>query len=191
MTEPQATVDFSVEEYASAEYPAPLESSLFLNTLIIFDTTTILENIKGGTENRPAFIPYEKANSYIHMMVRSDRGVNPGAALKIKATQGDTIRWRETTLTRGAEHFAVLYQYVYHSGSRDALGPPTVRLLKDVKVPLPDKSGKIGFQTINDYFWEAVAENKGNVTYFFRFKILGRNADTLGFYYWDPTVEVT
>jgi hypothetical protein len=166
--------------------------SQILDTFIVFNAEDIIDKFgKGGSADKPIFVDYKKANDVIYMNIREkNRGAAGGGAfLKIHAKMNDVIRWRESTLSRNAEYFALLYKYEHHSGDKlvDQVG---FDRLDGLTVPLPDPNNPTQPKTqkISDYYWEAKVRREGTENYYFRFMLLTRNLEKVGFYYWDPTI---
>ncbi|MEU6471406.1 AidA/PixA family protein [Streptomyces massasporeus] len=82
-----------------------------LNVLIAFDAATIVERNPGASRDPDA--PTQVDQSLIYMTTRHDHIVGtPGAEPNLRAEPGDSIRWRETTLSLGSDYKALLYRYV-------------------------------------------------------------------------------
>ncbi|WP_149826025.1 AidA/PixA family protein [Streptomyces tailanensis] len=82
-----------------------------LNVLIAFDAATIVEQNPNASRNPDA--PTYADHSLIYMTTRHDHIVGTsGAELNLRAEPGDSIRWRETTLSLGSDYKALLYKYV-------------------------------------------------------------------------------
>jgi len=111
--------------------------------------------------------------------------------LKISVKTLDAIRWRSTTLSLNSANFCLLYDFKLVSGDNIISTPEP--LLAEVTTPLPDLSDPLKFkkQKIQNYYWNSSAVKKGEATYTFYFIILDRDNTPLGYYYWDPFIQVS
>ena len=163
-----------------------------IDVLIAVDAESIVSKYgKNNDPNNPTFIPY--GSQLIFMITKRDNVLSGqgGSELKIQANTLDTIRWRQTTLSLNAENDAILYQFVPSRGG-NLIAPPRPEIAT-VKTALPDPNDPTSpnFQTIQNYFWNTTAEKPGNVTYSFRFAIVDRHDNILGYYSWDPFIEIS
>ncbi|MFI9205758.1 inclusion body family protein [Streptomyces sp. NPDC053048] len=165
----------------------PREVSQIVNVLISFDAFTIHKRYPNPSQNPTS--PTTVASNLIYMTTRQDRVIGyPGAELNVKATPGDIIRWRETTLSLNFDYSALLYKFVPQSGG-NLISPPEVRVAERV-VPVP-KNGTTDFeiQEIKDHYWTTDILKTGRVQYQFYFQLLdGKNR--LGYFKWDPYITI-
>src|ERR1700761_506315 len=106
-----------------------------LNVLIAFDAATIVEQYPNASRNPAA--PTYVDQSLIYMTTRHDHIVGTsGAELNLRAEPGDTVRWRETTLSLGSDHKALLYRYVSSDPGHTLIRTPEIEVVDGV-YPLP------------------------------------------------------
>lgn len=164
--------------------------SEFINVLIAIDAETILGTFGRNTDpNNPRSI---SGNSkLIYMTARQNQlGSAPGSELTINACPMDIIRWRETTLSLNSEYTGMLYRFNSLAGE-GLISRPTPRVVTRSE-PLPNDQDPLhpSTQRINSYYWECEVLKTGTVTYNFSFMILNRKGEKLGYYYWDPYINI-
>ncbi|MCZ9344557.1 inclusion body family protein, partial [Streptomyces sp. TRM76130] len=82
-----------------------------LDVLIAFDAATIVERNPNASRNPDA--PTHVDHNLIYMTTRQDHVIGTsGAELNLRAEPGDSVKWRETTLSLGTDYKALLYRYV-------------------------------------------------------------------------------
>ncbi|MDF5756331.1 inclusion body family protein [Spongiactinospora sp. TRM90649] len=164
--------------------------SEIINVLIAIDAETILEQIgKNSDPNSPAYV--SDSSNLIYMTTRQNQlGSSPGSELTVNASPMDVIRWRETTLSLNSNYTSVLYRFDASSGG-DLISTPEPRLVH-INQPLPGKGDplEITTQNVYTYYWECDVLDTGSVTYHFRFVILNSKGEKLGYYYWDPFINI-
>lgn len=165
------------------------ENQSIIDILIAVDGETLAEKYPGGTPEKPNVV----ADPLIFLIADSPY-VSFGQAskeLKISVKTLDAIRWRSTTLSLNSAYFCLLYDFKLVSGGNIISTPEP--LLAEVTAPLPDPSSPLSFTTqkIWNYFWNSSAVSKGEATYTFYFMILDRENNPLGYYYWDPFIQIS
>ena len=161
-----------------------------IDILVAIDTETIQATYGHSLDpKKPVNVP-NKPN-LIYMIVRNQNAVDGQAAaeLRISAETMDTIRWRATSLSLNSDTEVVLCSY---SGDKPLISDPEP-ILAQVKCPLPNPNDPYNptTQTINSYFFNAVVKNPGQVTYHFVFLIVDRHGAKIGYYQWDPFINIT
>jgi hypothetical protein len=163
-----------------------------LNVLVAFDAETIVERYPGASRNPDA--PTQVDHSLIYMTARHDHVVGtPGAELNLRAEPGDSIRWRETTLSFGSLYKALLYRFVSSDREHALIRTPGIEVVDHV-YPMP-KEGSEGSpefvtQRYQDHYWQATVKRAGRVVYHFYFQILDRHQQLKGYFQWDPFITV-
>lgn len=127
------------------------------------------------------------------MIVKNANAVNgqAGAELTISAKTLDTIRWRATSLSLNSENEVILCKYF---GDPKLISDPEPMLAEvDCPLPNPDDPYNPTTQTINTYFFNSVVEKvgSGRVTYHFVFLIIDRDGNKIGYYHWDPFINIS
>ncbi len=160
-----------------------------IDMLIVMDGESMVDTLRPGTMDQPTVVP----TKLIYMIAKDEKAVFGQASkeLKITATTGDILRWRASSLSLNSAYQVLLYKYFALRGD-DLLSPP-VALIVDEKSPLPNPSAptKPTIQTYKDHFWQATVLSPGEVTYAFQFMVMDREGDQLGYYYWDPFIQIT
>ncbi|MEO0731417.1 MAG: AidA/PixA family protein [Bacteroidota bacterium] len=160
-----------------------------VDILLVVDAATLVAKYPAGTAANPTVVPAP----LIYLMADS-AFVDFGQAskeLKISIQSLDEIRWRSTSLSLNGAYFSLLYQFKLVHG--DQIITPPVPLLAEVQTPLPNLAdpSQPTLQTINSYFWTSTALGPGEMTYTFYFMILDRHQQPLGYYFWDPFIQIT
>jgi hypothetical protein len=154
---------------------------------VTFDAETILQ--KYGTNTDPNN-PVQVDASYVYMVVAAPAALsgNGGGELRLVAQTDDTIRWREST--PGVDLQTILYAF---SPLNNGIISNPQLFLSNVTVPVPNPNNPLEptTQTIQDYFWNSLAQAPGQVTYHFNFMIVDRHGNTQGYYAWDPFITIT
>lgn len=163
-----------------------------IDVMIAIDTESVIEQYGNNTDpDNPVQIDTTK--NYIYMIVRSDEAVsgNAGAELTIAAKTLDVIRWRETSLTLNSAYSTILYKFESTNASGLITSPQPI--IAEVQTPLPVADDPLhpSTQTIQDYFWNCTVEKAGSVTYHFKFMIVDRDNNVLGYFWWDPFIQIS
>ncbi|CAL9343940.1 hypothetical protein SUDANB171_00325 [Streptomyces sp. enrichment culture] len=163
-----------------------------LNVLIAFDAATIVERYPDASRNPDA--PTQVDHSLIYMTTRHDHIIGTsGAELNLRAETGDSIRWRETTLSLSSDYKALLYRYVSSDSGHQLIRTPEIEVIDGV-FPMPQEGteGTPGFVTQNyqDHYWRTTVRKPGQVVYRFFFQILDRHRQLKGYFQWDPYITI-
>jgi hypothetical protein len=163
-----------------------------LNVLIAFDAATIVERNPGASRNpdTPTYVD----ERLVYMTTRQDHIIGTsGAELNLRAEPGDTIRWRETTLSLGSDYKALLYRYVSSDNGHVLIRTPEIEVIDGVyPMPKEGSEGRPDFVTQNsqDHYWRTTVKRAGKVVYHFSFQILDRHRQLKGYFQWDPCITV-
>ncbi|NEO72770.1 MAG: hypothetical protein F6K52_25670 [Moorea sp. SIO3H5] len=145
-----------------------------IKVLTTIDCETLLELYPNASKNinAPTGINPTNLRKSIYMVTKDSDEMNGQASpeLNIKADQGDTIHWRATSLSLDSDLSAEFYEFRYTGGNRNVITPP--------------------FHVGNGYWLANVIVNQGFITYDWKFKILDRRGQVLGYFYWDPKITV-
>ncbi|TDC23298.1 nematocidal protein AidA [Streptomyces sp. 8K308] len=166
-----------------------------INVLIAFDASSIKRDISNPSKNPDQ--PTSVGSQYIYMTTRHDHVVNSssGANLDFEANPGDTIRWRETTLSLNADYSALLYAYVSSDPDHKLLEDPRVSIVEgSFPIPKEGVGGKPDYdrQSYNDHFWTALVKKSdaSGITYHFSFQIHDDEGNLVGYFKWDPHITI-
>lgn len=153
---------------------------------ITFDAATILDRYKGNSDPGN---PTRISGDLVYMVTNQGSVVTGegGGELNITARTEDTLRWREATLN--PDYSAILYAFLPPTG----LITPPQPMLETVAVPLPNAANPLqpGRQTIQDYFWNSIVLNPGQLAYTIQLMVVARNGEVQGYYSWDPFITIT
>ncbi|GHH91214.1 inclusion body family protein [Streptomyces capillispiralis] len=163
-----------------------------LNVLIAFDAATIVERNPNASRNPDA--PTYADQSLIYMTTRQDHIIGTsGAELNLRAEPGDSVKWRETTLSLGSDYKALLYRYVSSDTSHVLIRTPEIEVVDGV-YPMPQEGseGTPAFTTqeYEDHYWRTTVKRTGKVVYHFYFQILDRHRNLRGYFQWDPFITI-
>ncbi|MDQ0749976.1 hypothetical protein QF034_004207 [Streptomyces africanus] len=163
-----------------------------LNVLISFDAATIVERNPNASRNPDT--PTQVDPRLIYMTTRQDHIVGTsGAELNLRAEPGDSVKWRETTLSLGSDYKALLYRYVSSDSQYQLIKPPEIEVVSGI-YPLPKEGteGRPEFDTqrYQDHYWRTTVKQPGKVVYHFYFQILDRHRQLKGYFQWDPFITI-
>ncbi|MFC8370983.1 MULTISPECIES: inclusion body family protein [unclassified Streptomyces] len=163
-----------------------------LNVLIAFDAATIVERNPGASKNPDA--PTYVDHSLIYMTTRQDHIIGTsGAELNLRAEPGDSVKWRETTLSLGSDYTALLYRYVSDDSGHVLIRTPEIEVVDGVyPMPREGSEGSPAFTTqeYEDHYWRTTVKRTGKVTYHFFFQILDHHRNLKGYFQWDPFITI-
>lgn len=174
-----------------------------IDILCAIDAQTILENYPSPSNdpNNPTSIN----NDLVYMTVKQGSAVtgNGTGELNVQATIGDSLRWRETTLSVNFENSVQFYNFVSSSQNLITLPPDLVGgvqadgSLSTVDEAMPKHvSGAPPWlpTSVNPtpfHFWQSTTESQGSVTYHWQFLIADRTGTVLGYFQWDPFITIS
>ncbi|MFB7501527.1 inclusion body family protein [Streptomyces sp. NPDC056161] len=163
-----------------------------LNVLIAFDAATMVEQYPSASRNPDA--PTLVDQRLIYMTTRHDHIIGTsGAELNLRAEPGDTIRWRETTLSLNTDYKALLYRYVSSDTQHQLIRTPEIEVIDGV-YPMPSEgtegSPQFVTQTYQDHYWRTTVRRAGKVVYHFYFQVLDRHRQLKGYFQWDPFITI-
>jgi len=170
------------------------ETDIYVNIAILVDAEGILAAYgnQESTADAPIGIGSDIGN-YLTMATRhSDTSGQWGPELTISLPVNSTVRWRESTMSLNTQYRAQLYRYVPDDPNQDILSDVTA-YTTTVNLPLPNDKDPLNpsLYSGHDYYWQATGQNPGNMSYHWSFMILDKNNNQLGYYTWDPFIEVT
>lgn len=163
-----------------------------IDVLIVIDAETILE--KFPDQGLDPLNPVQVTDAdLIFMTTKEDNKIkgSEGNELTVKARTLDVIRWRETTLSLNAAFSSILYQFVFSEGKELISKPEPLLITVDSPLPNDEDPTKPTTQNIQNYFWNSTVKHGGHATYHFNFMILDRDGKILGYYFWDPFIQIS
>jgi len=160
-----------------------------IDILIAIDAATIVA--KTTTPSMDPNNPIQADPNSIFMVTSAADVVsgNGGDELNVKAETGDTIRWREMSLSLDVDDRVMLYAFQDSGGGLIQAPQAIVITITDSvpgNPPLPPST-----QTIQDFFWQTTVLKPGTDTYHFSFVITSRTGTVLGYYMWDPFITIS
>lgn len=159
--------------------------------MITFDAEGIIDRYGKQTNPDPKK-PQDINYSYIYMVTRSKNAFsgNGGGNLALQVRTGEFIRWRENSPTYSYQ--AILCNFTVSSGA-DLLGPmQQSRIEINYAMPnMKDPTAKpTETQKVKVYSWRTEAQLEGTASYVFTVMLLDRDGNVVGYYKWDPTIQI-
>ncbi|WP_409284843.1 AidA/PixA family protein [Pseudomonas protegens] len=184
-----------------------------VDILITIDVDTILESAEQGLFklSQDASTPSQLYNIYdgnnrlsdlvVYMVVRRSNadGADGGSELAVNLRQGDQLRWRATSLSKGLYYSVIIYQYTQtHPPLSEDPNPYLTNVVPTVlpSTPLPiinrdNPAGQPIPQNVKTFYWQADATRVcTRVTYTWSFMIVDRDNKVLGYCSWDPYFSI-
>jgi len=170
-----------------------------INILSVIDVETILLQIqnghlKPGTLNNPTYLgAWSASDNYIYMItalgfIDTDSTTRAGSELRVDARIGDTIQWELTCPGSGLQHNAIITNVIIgDQPSPPSLTPPEERpTLRKIY----EQANNGGYQLVRQNDFVSNVLNNGITQYFVEFQIISTTGESLGFFKWDPFVNV-
>ena len=161
-----------------------------IDALIIIDTETIQAKYGHSLDpKKPILVPNDPNLIYmINTSTRRGSAISGQTGNNLMISKSKYIQLRATSLSLNSDTEVVLCSY---SGNKPLISNPEP-ILAQVKCPLPNPSDPYNptTQTINSYFFK-MAVNPGQAIYHFVFLIVDRHGAKIGYYQWDPFINIT
>ncbi|WP_448663451.1 AidA/PixA family protein [Sphingomonas sp. CJ20] len=173
-----------------------------INIDVVIDAQTIFNDNNPGTFATPTPIPHE----YIYMVTQpqyvasTTPTTQATADLSIVANVGDNIRWTFSTLSQETMMYALPYQITTFGGTNVMTTPIPLQLqpsMPIMTVPIPN-TGPAYTDAVQYYYTmqATIASNEGTspeqyMIYFMLVTTTNNLPATVGYYSWDPTINVT
>ena len=164
--------------------------------LIVIDAESIMERYQGqpaGTADRPTFIGTD--TNLVYMFVRSDEVVSGQATsdLNVHIEPNSIVRWRATSLTMNTRYNATLSSCRITQGQSLISTPTPITATVYVAIPQLGGGAVTGTskQSVNDFFFQAIGNGSGQVTYTFTFAITDNDGNVRGYFQWDPHLSIS
>lgn len=161
--------------------------------LCAIDCASIIAHVKPGTASSPTSLgAWSQSDAYVYMITNSAFVVNDQAKseLTVKAQVGQSIQWTITSIDNGLEYNCIL-QAVHPNTSTAITAPMSLPLVVNLWVGAPN-SAPVAV-SYKDFVMQATVLNTSmpSIQYYIVFQILDTNGNNLGYYQWDPFVQVT
>ncbi|MCP1290290.1 MULTISPECIES: inclusion body family protein [Chromobacterium] len=174
--------------------------SNIVNIEMVFDTQTILNKYPGPSQNSGQ--PTGIAHKDVYMVAESRfvTGGQASADLAVKAEVDDVIRWRALSLSSNVSQSVIVYKIQKFSGSQVTSIP--VPTESRPWVPIPNQNAdkvvdplNYTAQQIPNYYLGCNVTDTGTENYQVWFyiteQVSGNQVKTLGYFYWDPVIQVS
>lgn len=167
-----------------------------IDILTVVDTVSLREavssgSLKKGTKAAPRSLgSYANSDAYIYMITAKDYVVNNQAKseLTVTANIGDTVRWMITCPGGGTGSNVIMMGWKAGSGG-DIVNPISLDLDINLYVGSPTVAPTtVEFQ---NYCYAGMVTKQGVVQYVITFQLLDEHGNDLGYYQWDPFINVS
>jgi nematocidal protein AidA len=161
--------------------------------LCVIDSASIIANVKPGTASNPASLgSWSQSDAYVYMITNSAFVANEQAQseLTVNAQVGQSIQWTITSIDNGLEYNCIL-QSVNPNSTTAITAPVSLPLVVNLWVGAPN-SAPVAV-SYKDFVLQATVLNTSlpSIQYYIVFQILDTNGNNLGYYQWDPFIQVT
>jgi hypothetical protein len=166
-----------------------------INILSVIDVETIIaSNIPAGTATNPTSLgAWSDSDIYVYMItsrgyIDSKNNTRAGSELTVDASIGDTIQWELTCPGSGLQHNAIIAGV--NLGTQPS--PPSISAPAAVITyrSIYDTAGLPGYQIVKQTDYTSNVLASGNTQYTITFQIMDNLGNNLGYYSWDPFVNV-
>jgi len=177
-----------------------------INIVMVFDAQAVLSaGSPSSSPTQPTGLAHPPSPPYFAYMITEQQYLeqpvqNAGHAtpnLIINATVGDTVNWYAVTLSGDQPTYCIPYNIVQFSGSTVMTTPVGLTAQPTEPVPPPQQSTTNPTWTSTQqyqYFMTSNVVSPGTEGYQVWFQVVqmgtSGSLSTLGYYYWDPTVQV-
>lgn len=153
-----------------------------IDVLTVIDAVRVLKDAgPNDYEKTGKFYPLPHDGiGYVYMIVTfADAKQDAVTELDLFANAGDTIRWRMTTASEGANYQCII-KSVHVGNGADCIATPQMKH-EIIKVPQVDTTtpdlDKLILQKTEDVYWETKVLKPGSVTYHFNFVLCSSGGD--------------
>jgi hypothetical protein len=172
------------------------DNNQLTDILIVIDAESIMENFKAqlpGSADRPIFIGTD--TNLIYMFVRKDEVVSGEGTsdLNVHIEPDSIVRWRATSLTGNTRYNVALNACGITQGQSFISAPTPIVTTVYAAIPQVNNGLVTGTskQSINDFFFQAIGNGSGQVTYTFTFAITDNDGHVRGYFKWDPHLSIS
>jgi hypothetical protein len=177
-----------------------------IDTMVVFDAETIWETYQSSA-GRTSSTPYAIAHKDLFMIAPAvylqDSKTQATPDLNLRAEVGDEIRWAGITLSEDIKYAVVIYDIGLNPNAKNNVqvtSNPLPKLAHPL-VPIPvELPGNIinpleyTTQVIPEYYLSCDVVDSGTESYAVYFYITkqtsANHVQTLGYFWWDPTITV-
>lgn len=174
-------------------------SPVTIDILSVIDCERIIaDGHKGGDINNPTNIGVnEESDKYVHMVcsslyVNDNESKGEGhSELRVNANVGDTVQWSITCLHEGTS-YNVSLQNVDPFVNVEAISKPeAITLPVNMYVAPPFNTNPTKISYLNYLIDCRVVKPGEAVTYKIAFQMFDRVGKSLGFFTWDPFIQIS
>lgn len=162
--------------------------------LTVIDCQSIIDTIgQKGSEGSPYNLgSYGTSDVYVYMLttqsfVVSEQGQSE---LTVKAQVGQSVQWAMTCIGAGTQ-YNVIIQGVTPNSTTAISEPFSLPLTTDRYVGAPGATPTP--ESYQEFLMQATVQSvgSGQIQYYVNFSIVDTSGNTLGYYQWDPFINVT
>ncbi|MCP2029301.1 hypothetical protein L1276_004485 [Flavobacterium sp. HSC-32F16] len=162
-----------------------------INVNIIIDTCRVMDDYKNPSkdQNNPTGI----GNSYQFMVASDNTGLSGQGTgnLRIKAKQGDVVRFYATSEYNNFDNPVIVYQ-LFNLKDNDLFQNPNFQLedFPDADIIVPEVFNPLNAVQSTQNFWFAqnTVNAKGEQNYGLQFALYDSSLSLFGYFSWKPTV---
>ncbi|NVZ64830.1 hypothetical protein HX867_22250 [Pseudomonas gingeri] len=166
--------------------------------LVVIDADAFVENYtsqgKVGTYDAPVKISSADEQNKIYMLTQYASSLKGQATAELDLTVKlqDNIRWRGVTISKGFDKEIILYNPVMLKQNTTGEISGITNTTPYAPLPLFNKEapGKPIAQQVRYNLWSAIATKRGHVVYTLSFMLVDSDNQVLGYFTWDPYIEV-
>lgn len=171
-----------------------------IDVMTTFDVVALLKDFPiSKDKDKPTGLPHpgDSPSKYMFMVVTDANKISGQATgnLAFRANPNDFINWRSMALSGNGTQSTVIYKIKKFGNGQDVISMPPVPRVSRPLVPVPDTQDptKYTLEQSPDYFLNSSVINYGSMNYevyFYITDLVDNKVVTLGYYYWDPLIQV-
>lgn len=171
------------------------DNNQLTDILIVIDAESVMEKFQNqpGSADHPTFIG--TSTDLIYMFVRSDEVVSGQhtSDLNVHIEPDSIVRWRATSLTMNTRYNVALCSCSITQGQSFISTPTPITATVYVAIPQLTNGQVTGTskQSTNDFFFQAIGNGSGRVTYTFTFAVTDNDGNVRGYFKWDPQLSIS
>lgn len=170
-----------------------------IDILTVVDTVSLMNAVTSGrlakgTQSNPTNLgSYSQSDAYIYMITASAYVVNDQAKseLTVQADVGDSVRWMITCPGGGTAYNVILMGWTAGQGATLIAPQPPLNLPLNLNLYVGSPTVAPRPIPFTNYCYQGTVIATGQIQYVITFEVLDENGNSLGFYCWDPFIEVS
>ncbi len=172
--------------------------STTIDILTVVDTVSLIDAVNSGklpkgTQSNPTSLgSYTSSDAYIYMITASAYVVNDQAKseLTINADVGDSVRWMVTCPGGGTSYNVILMGWNAGAGATLIVPQPPLSLPLSLNLYVGSPTIAPRGIPFTNYCFQGTVVATGQIQYVLTFQVLDSSGNNLGFYDWDPFINV-